>query len=160
MKGLGSSPRLRTTATTSPSISSAVAVIILPSSLMRFALSGIGSDHERLLPEIVDERPTALDIGCDAGDNDEELARLGGIRISEDRRCNVALSVTRMLAREMRRSRRADRAHRKMNCAGHQSQGETVDADVRTPEHDVANGLVDGLALGLMPGAIHLSMST
>jgi len=44
-----------------------------------------------MLSETVEERPTALDICWYAGGDDEELARCGGIRISEDRRRDVAL---------------------------------------------------------------------
>ena len=63
-------------------------------------MSGIGPDDECLLPEIVEDRPAALDIGGVARGDDEELARPGGIRISEDRRSHVALPVTGMLARQ------------------------------------------------------------
>jgi len=45
------------------------------------------------LSENVQDRLAALDIGRGAGSDDEELARLGGIRIAEYRRGDVALSV-------------------------------------------------------------------
>ena len=64
-------------------------------------MPGIGTDHECPLSETVEERLAALDIGRGAGGDDEELARLGGVRISKDRRGDVALPVTRMLAREV-----------------------------------------------------------
>jgi hypothetical protein len=48
-----------------------------------------------MLSETVEERPTALDICWYAGGDDEELARCGGIRISEDRRM-IAFNNTRL----------------------------------------------------------------
>ncbi len=105
-------------------------------------MSGIGTDHKRLLSETVDERLAALDIGWNAGGNDKELARLGGIRIPEHRRRDVALPVARMLVGEVRRSGGTERAHGKVNCAGHQSRRKTVDAEILTPKDDVANSVV------------------
>ena len=87
----------------------------------------VGADHKSALSETVEDRLAALDIGRDASGDDEQLARLGSIRISEHRRSYVALSVPRMLAREQRRGRRADRAHRQMDRAGHQTRGQTVE---------------------------------
>ena len=109
---------------------------------MRFASRGIGADHKRPLSETVEDRLAALDIGRCAGGDDEQLARLGGIRISEHRRSDVALPVPRMLARQQRGGRRADRAHRQMDRAGHQTRGQTVETIVAATEHDFAHGIV------------------
>jgi len=58
----------------------------------------LGTDHTRPLPEIVEDRLAALDIGWSASGNDERLARLGSVRIPEYRRSYVALSIARVLA--------------------------------------------------------------
>ena len=76
----------------------------------------------------------------DAGGDDEQLARLGGIRIPEHRRSHIALSVPCMLARQQRCGRRADRAHRQMDRAWHQPCGQTVKVKVAATEHDFAHG--------------------
>ncbi len=68
----------------------------------------IVTDHKRPLSETVEERPATLDIGRVSGGDDEELARLGGIRISEDRRRDVALSGHCMLGSRARRGGGAD----------------------------------------------------
>ena len=105
-------------------------------------VSRVGTDHKRLLPEAVEDRLTALDVGRGAPGNDEQLARLGGIRISEYRRGHVALSVPGVLAREQRRRRRADRAHRQMDRAGVQPRRQTVEVSVPAAEHDLVHGIV------------------
>src|SRR5258708_27990811 len=102
-------------------------------------MPGIGADDESLLPEIADEEPATLDIRWRPGHDDEELTCLGGIRITEYWRCDVALSVESMLPREMGRGIRADSAHRKMNCAAPQSN---TKAEVRASKRDIENGVV------------------
>src|SRR5258707_324609 len=77
-----------------------------------------------------------------ASGNDEQLARLGGIRIPEHRRSYVTLPVPRMLARHDRRSRRANCAHREVDRAGHQTRGQTVETVVAGPEYDFVYGIV------------------
>jgi hypothetical protein len=47
-----------------------------------------------------------------------------------------------MFLREMGRSACADRAHRKMNCAAPQSNGEPFNAGARSPKCGVENGVV------------------
>src|SRR5258708_20437321 len=102
-------------------------------------MPGIGADDESLLPEIADEEPATLDIRWRPGHDDEELTCLGGIRITEYWRCDVALSVESMLPREMGRGIRADRAHRKMSCAAPQSN---TKAEVRASKRDIENDVV------------------
>ncbi len=102
----------------------------------------VGTDHKCPLSKVVEDRLAALDIGGNASGDDEQLARLGSIRIPEHRRSYITLSVARMLARQERRSRRANRAHRQMDCAGHQTRGQTVETDVPATEHDFAHGIV------------------
>ena len=58
----------------------------------------IGTDCKRSLPEAFEERTATFDVGRSAGGDDKQLARFCGIRIPEDRRGDVALSVTGMLA--------------------------------------------------------------
>src|SRR5882757_5515186 len=114
----------------------------VPEQLDEIGLRWIGADNEGLLSEIAEERPAALDIGRNPGHNDEQLACRGGIRISEHRCGDVTLPVTRMLLRKMGRSGCADRAHRKMNCAGLQSDGEPFNTGARSPKRDVEDGVV------------------
>ena len=64
----------------------------------------LGADDKCLLSKAVEQRLAALDIGWGAGGDDEELARLGGVRIAKDRGRDVALPATGMLRREARRS--------------------------------------------------------
>jgi hypothetical protein len=64
-----------------------------------------------------EDRLTAIDIGRRAGGDNEELARFGGIRIPEDRRCDIALAMTCMLCRWVRCGGGAYCAHGKMNGA-------------------------------------------
>jgi hypothetical protein len=66
-------------------------------------VTGIGTDHKCLLSETVEQRLTAFDVGKGTGGDNEKLARLGGIRISKHRRCDVALPATGMLPRQVRR---------------------------------------------------------
>ena len=106
---------------------------------MRLALPGSVPTDESLLPEIVDERPAALDVGRCSGHDDEELACLGCIRIAEHRCCDITLSVTFMLPREMGRGNRADRTHRKMNGAALQSNAK---AEICLSKRDIENGVV------------------
>jgi hypothetical protein len=49
----------------------------------------MGPADESPMTEIFDERPAALDVGRHAGNDDEELACLGGIRISQHRRARI-----------------------------------------------------------------------
>src|SRR5208337_1541622 len=100
----------------------------------------LGADDKCLLSKAVEQRLTAFDIGWAAGGDNEELARPGGVGIPEDRGRDVALPVTGVLRREEGRSGRADRAHRKMNCATLQPRDETLEAGVVSPERDIANG--------------------
>ncbi len=58
----------------------------------------LGTDHKRSLTKIVEDRLAALDIGRSASGDNEQLARLGSVRIPEYRRSYVALSIARMLA--------------------------------------------------------------
>ena len=102
----------------------------------------VGADHKGPLSETVEDRLAARDIGRDAGGDNEQLARLGGIRIPEDRRGYVALPVPRMLACEHRRGRRTYRAHRQVNCTRHQTRGQTVEIVVAATKHDLAHGIV------------------
>src|SRR5258708_28949599 len=60
----------------------------------------------------------------------------------EHRRCHVTLAVTGMLPREIARSARADRAHRKMNGAAPQSRGEPFSTDVCAPKRGLENGVI------------------
>ena len=62
----------------------------------------IGAGYECLLPETGEDRLATFDIGWSARGDNEELARFGGIRISEDWRCDIALAMTCMLFREAR----------------------------------------------------------
>ena len=116
----GSRPHLRARASTSPRISSVAALIALPASLTKFAVAGA-------LPTTNVCWPNASKIGrqrstsAGASGDDEQLAGLGGIRISEDRRCDVALCISRVLARELGCRRGADGAHRQMNGARDQA---------------------------------------
>ncbi len=96
------------------------------------------------MSETVEQSAAALDIRGLAGGNDVELTCFGRIRISEDRRCDIALSLTRMLGCEAGRRRRADRAHRKMDGSGTQALAKPLDAQVLAPQYDVANGVVVG----------------
>jgi hypothetical protein len=50
---------------------------------------GMGPADESPMTEIFDERPAALDVGRHAGNDDEELAYLGSIRISQHRRARM-----------------------------------------------------------------------
>ena len=56
-------------------------------------LRGIGADDESLLSHYIQQRSAAFHIGRNAGGNDEELARLGGIGIAEHRGGDVALAM-------------------------------------------------------------------
>ena len=49
----------------------------------------MGPADENPMTETFDERPAALDVGRHAGNDDEELAYLGGIRISQHRRARM-----------------------------------------------------------------------
>jgi len=64
-------------------------------------MCGIGADDEGFLPELVQQRPAALDVGRGAGGDDEELAGFGGVRIAEHRRCDVALSTPGVRSRHL-----------------------------------------------------------
>ena len=84
-------------------------------------MAGVGADGKCPLSETVEQRLAAFDVGWGAGGDNEELARLGGVRIPEDWRRHIALPVTRMLRREVRCNGCADCAHGKMYCSGLQS---------------------------------------
>jgi hypothetical protein len=100
----------------------------------------IATDDKRPLSENVEDRLAAFDIGRDAGGDKEQLPCFGRIRIPEHRRSYVALSEPRMLARQQRGSRGANRAHRQMDRARHQARGQTVEIVVPVTEHDFAHG--------------------
>ena len=102
----------------------------------------VGTDHKCPLSKDVEDRLAAFDIGGNAGGDDEQLPRLGSIRIAEYRRGYVALSFASMLARKERRSRRANRTHRQMDRAGHQARRQTVKTYVAATEHDFTHSIV------------------
>src|SRR5262249_30720135 len=70
-------------------------------------MRGIVAHDKGLLPEQVQQRPAALDIARSAGSDDEELAGLGCVRVTEHRCCDVAPSAARMRAGELRGSQGA-----------------------------------------------------
>jgi len=105
-------------------------------------VSRFGPDHKCPLSDTVEDRLAALDVRGDAGGNDEQLARLGGIRIPEHRRSYVPLPVPRMLVRHGRRGRRANCAHRQVDRAGHETRGQTVEIVIAVAEHDFAYGII------------------
>ncbi len=80
--------------------------------LEEVCVSWIGTDCKSSLSEAVEDRSATLDIGRGASGNDEQLARLGGVRIPEHRRSDVTLPVPGMLARHSRRGRGTNCAHR------------------------------------------------
>jgi len=100
---------------------------------------GRAAHYKCLLAQRVEDRTAALDIVRRTGCDDEQLTGLGGIRVSEDRRCYVALPISCMLARQIRRSRGADSAHRQMDGTRDQALGKPVGAEIRAAEYDLAN---------------------
>src|SRR6202040_1209039 len=72
-------------------------------------LRRIAPDNERALTEIVENWAAAFDIGRRSGSDDVQLARFGGVRISEHGRRDIALAIKRMLARKFGRGGGADR---------------------------------------------------
>src|SRR5437660_12105644 len=61
---------------------------------------GVIPDSEDLLTERIEDRLAAIEIGRRTSRDDKQLTSLGGIRISEDGRCNVASPIPRVLARK------------------------------------------------------------
>src|SRR5258707_13427657 len=100
-------------------------------------MRGVCSDDEGPLPKLFHEGAAALDSVLLSGHDDEKLARLRSIRVSEYRCGDIPLAVPRMLRRKMGGRACADRAHRQMNGAAPQSGDEAFNAGLRAPERDV-----------------------
>ena len=100
----------------------------------------VSTDHKCPLPERVEDRSATFDIGWRARGDDEQLARLGGIWIAEHRCRDIALSVPHVLAHQDRGRRGADRTHRQMDRAWHQTRCKTAKVIVVATKHDFAHG--------------------
>jgi hypothetical protein len=94
------------------------------------------------LPKVFEKGLAALDIGRNSGRGDEQLASLCSGRISKHWRRNEALSMTLMLAPELRCSRCTDGAHRKMDSAGHQTLAKANEPNVFASEYDFASSVI------------------
>ena len=101
-------------------------------------MCGIVADRENPLTEFFKQRTAPRDVGFGARRDDEKLPILRGIRVSEDRRGHIALSVTCMFLCCAGCRFRADCAHREMDGARFHSTGKTM----RTKHHGPDRGVV------------------
>ena len=113
--------------------------------------SGVFADHEQTLTEALEERPRLMHRSGWSGGEYEELPCPGKIRVPQDRCCDIALAVPRMLLGDAARHFRADGARGNVNGPRFENGCQTLwterDLSERVVvgqrrQHDIASGKI------------------